>query len=76
MDRDEFVKRSWKAYQTVLYQDDRMELPVECLLAEVDFDGELMTLQPLHEFFEQTDFIANIKYCSVPRRKTKMKIVK
>lgn len=76
MDREELVRRSWKAYQTVLYQHDRMELPIECLVAEIDFDNESMTLQPMHEFYEQEDFTANIKYCSVPRRKTKMKVVK
>ena len=64
------VKRSWKAYQTIQYQHARMKEPIECLLIEIDFDDESMTLQPmLDEEYRREDFIANIKHCSIPRKK-------
>ena len=69
MTRDEMCKRSWKPYMSIDYKTDRMELAVECLLSEINFDNETMTLTPINEMYEQKDFVANIKFCSVTRKK-------
>ena len=69
MTREELIKRSWKAFQVIEYMVPRMDKPAECLLLSVQFDDELMVLQPLDPQFKKDDFIASIKYCSVPKKK-------
>lgn len=69
MTREEMIKRRWKAYETILYQDAGMKYPAECLLSEVDFDGEVLTLTPMNDFYQQNEFQANLKYCSLPKMK-------
>ena len=76
MERDEMVKRSWKPYMEIHYQENRMPEAIVCLLTGIDFDSEIMTLQPLDEKFKNVDFPANIKYCSIPKKITALKIVK
>jgi len=76
MTREEMVKRSWKPYMEILYQEDRMREPVVCLLVGIDFDGEIMDLQPLDDKYRHEDFKANLKYCSVPKKVTEFKVVK
>lgn len=76
MEREELTKRSWKGYMTIIYQEDRMENPIECLLVGIDFDGETMTLCPMEDKYENTDFIANLKFCSIPKKFTELKVVK
>lgn len=50
------------------YKDEGMQHSAECLLSAIDFDAELLTLTPIHEFYQQTEFKANLKYCSIPKR--------
>lgn len=76
MTREEMTKRSWKGYMVILYQEKRMPEPIECLLLEIDFEAEIMTLCPIDEHYQNKDFPANIKYCSVPEKVTELKIVK
>ena len=67
------LRLSWKAYQEVNYQHPRMNEPVLCLLLEIDFDEESVYLQPMwgNNNYIKKDFIANIKHCSIPKRKMK-----
>lgn len=68
MSREEMVKRHWKPYMIVHYKDNGMDYDAECLLCAIDFDAELLTLMPINEFYDQKEFQANLKYCSVPKR--------
>lgn len=70
------TKRSWKGYMVILYQEKRMTEPIECLLLEIDFEAEIMTLCPIDEIYQNKDFPANITYCSVQKKVTELKIVK
>lgn len=69
MTREEMCKKHWKPYSIIHYQEERMLHPVECLLSGIDFDAELMILTPVDEFYDQREFPANIKYCSIPPKK-------
>ena len=76
MERDEMLKISWRAYQEVNYKHPRMEQPILCLLIEIDFDEEIMTLQPLFgEEYINKDFIATIQHCSIPKKKMKVAVL-
>lgn len=68
MTRDEMVKRSWRPYMTIDYQDEGMKHPAQCLLSAINFDAEILTLTPLNDFYEQEEFPANLKYCSIRKR--------
>lgn len=69
MTREELMKRSWKAYQEINYQPPRMDIPVPCLLVSVDFDGEMMCLQPIPSMYAKDDFWANTLHCFVSKKK-------
>lgn len=69
MTREQMVKRSWKPYETILYQDAGMKFPAKCLLSEIDFDAEILTLTPLNDFYNQTEFKANLQFCQLPKMK-------
>lgn len=72
MNRDEMVKRSWKPYMILHYQNKRMEYPVECLLVMADFDDEIFELQPLdQDTYEQQTFFTSIENVHVPKKKMK-----
>ena len=68
MTREEMVKKHWKPYSIVLYQDKGMKFPAECLLSGIDFDAEILTLTPIDDFYEQNEFRAAIQFCSIPKR--------
>lgn len=68
MTREEMVKRSWKPYMIIDYKDEGMLHPVDCLLSAIDFDAEILTLTPINDFYEQREFKANLKFCSIPNR--------
>lgn len=76
MTRGEMLKISWKAYQEVHYKHPRMDHPILCLLIEIDFDEETMTLQPLFdERYMKKDFYAAIQNCTIPKKRLKVKTV-
>lgn len=76
MTRDEMLKINWKAYQEIHYKHPRMSFPLLCLLVEIDFDEQIMTLQPLFgEDYINEDFIATIENCSIPRKRMKAEII-
>ena|ERR1700679_4017645 len=60
-------------YMEIHYKHPRMEQPILCLLIEIDFDEESMTLQPLFgEEYISKDFIAGIQHCSIPKKRMKI----
>lgn len=67
MTREEMVKRRWKPYESIMYQDKGMKFPAECLLSAIDFDAEMLTLSPMNDFYEQKEFQANLQFCSIPK---------
>lgn len=77
MDRDKFIKHRWKAYQTVIYKNDRMKnwdgglgVEVECMVCCINFDEETMLLQTLDKgIFTDEEFYANIKNIEIARPK-------
>lgn len=76
MEREDMLKVNWKAYMEIHYKHPRMEHPILCLLIEIDFDEEAMTLQPLFgEEYINKDFYAAIQHCSIPTKKMKAAIV-
>jgi hypothetical protein len=76
MNREEMLKANWKAYREIHYKHPRMDTPLLCLVVEIDFDDESMTLQPLFgEDYINKDFIATIQHCSIPTKKMKAAIV-
>lgn len=76
MTRDEMLKTCWRPYQEVNYQHPRTNEPILCLLVEIDFDEESMTLQPLFgEGYINKDFIANISHCSIPKKRMKAVVI-
>lgn len=68
MDRDEFVKRSWKPYMTIEYKHPRMKEGILCMLCSVHFDDEIMELQPFDDNYYQQSFFSAIQNCSIPKR--------
>jgi len=70
MTRDEMLKINWKAYMEINYTHPRMKQPILCLLVEIDFDEESLTLQPIVNYeYKAKEFIANINHCSIPKKK-------
>lgn len=68
MTREEMIKRHWKPYMVVAYQDNGMQSPIECMLSAIDFDAEVLTLTPMEPIYVQREFSANLKFCSIPKR--------
>lgn len=76
MSREEMLKVNWKAYMEIHYKHPRMNEPLLCLLVEIDFDEESLTLQPLFgEDYINKDFYAGIQFCSIPTRKMKTAVL-
>jgi hypothetical protein len=69
MTRKELLTASWKAFDLIEYCAPRMDKPVECLLLSVQFDDEIMVLQPLSESYKKDDFYANTQYCFKQKKK-------
>lgn len=71
MTRDKMLKISFKPYMEINYKHPRMKNEILCLLLQIDFDDESMTLQPIQDDdgYITKDFIAGIQHCSLPRNK-------
>lgn len=68
MTREEMIKKHWKPYMTILYQDRGMKKPVECMLSAIDFDSEILTLTPFPDSsYEPNEFCGHIQFCTVQR---------
>ena len=80
MTREEMVKKAYKPYMVIMYKVRHYSefKQIECLLVAVDFDNELMTLQPLEDGnfeVEEATFVTSISNCIVPtmhRNQTKI----
>ena len=68
MNRDEFMKRSWKPYMSIEYKHPRMNEGILCMLISVHFDDEIMELQPFDDNYYQQSFFSAIQNCSIPKR--------
>lgn len=73
MERAEFVKRGWKAYETILLTEPRDGQVKEMLLISVDFDKEQLELFPLNANYQQMSVFVHIKFCSIPPPKLKIR---
>ena len=70
------LKIGFKPYMEINYKHPRMDNPILCLLVEINFDDESMTLQPMWgEDYLKEDFIAFISHCEIPRKKMSAEII-
>lgn len=84
MTRDEFVKHKWKAYEVVVYKNDRMKnwdggigVEVECLACIINWDEETILLQCINpDAFTDNEFYANIKNIEFPKKKSNLSLIK
>lgn len=74
MEREDFVKKRFKAYQLIEFQHAHMPDPVECMLVAVNFDTEILTLRPFPDSnpFEQDEFPVHISQCKIAGHKLKV----
>ena len=76
MTRDEMLKIGFKPYMEIHYRHPRMKDAILCLLIEIDFDEESMTLQPVFgDDYVNKDFFANIQHCFIPKKKMKVVVI-
>ena len=62
MTREEMIKHKWKAYEQVWFYPSRgYECAIPCMVAEIDFDDESMTLSPIDEIHSKADISVGIK---------------
>lgn len=84
VEREKFVNRKWGAYQLVIYKNDRMRnwdggngIEIECMVCAVNFDDNIMLLQPVpKDIFQAEDFWANIDNIELMPKKPELKIIK
>lgn len=75
MTEDQFRKRSFRAFQEILYKNDRIPEPISCILLAVDFDNLTMHLEILpNDHFEEKAFWVACDWCHIPPKG--LKIVK
>lgn len=55
----------------IRYKHVRSEKDIECLLISINFDDEVMELQPIGENYYQQSFFTSIKNCFISLRKLK-----
>jgi len=72
MDRKEFLKRSWRGYQTVNFTEPRTGEVKEMLIISINFDHEQMELTPIGIEYEERSYFLHIKFLSIPERKLKL----
>lgn len=72
MSREEMVKRSWKPYMMIEYKHTRMMEGIRCMLISINFDDEIMELQPIGDNYYSQSFFSSIQNCSLPK---KLKVV-
>lgn len=68
MTREEMIKRSWKPYMGIDYKHPRMDEPIQCMLISINFDDEVMELQPYDDNYYAQSFFSAIQNCSIPKR--------
>ena len=68
MTREEMIKRSWKPYMSIDYKHPRMKEPIQCMLVSINFDDEVMELQPYDDNYYAQSFFSAIQNCSIPKR--------
>lgn len=69
MTREEFTKRSFKAYMEVMYCHPRQE-PISCMLLAVDFDRDTCFVQPLDmDKYEPDEYWVSREYVQFPSKK-------
>lgn len=81
MNREDFVNHKFKGYDIVLYKNDRMKnwdgglgVEFECLVCCINFDEEIILLQPVDSnVLENDEFWANIKHIEFPIPKPRLK---
>lgn len=73
MEREDFMKKRFKAYQLIEFQHRDMEHPIECMLVAVNFDTEILTLRPFpdHNPFDLDEFHVHISQCKIAGFKLK-----
>ena len=68
MNREEMIKRCWKPYMEIMYKHPRMEDGISCMLISINFDDEVMELQPYDDNNYLQSFFSAIQNCSISKR--------
>ncbi len=71
MDRNKMLKTKWKPYMEITYKTSRMEEAVDCFLVAINFDDEIVILQPISDEYDRKDFHTYIGFCELPKFKMK-----
>ena len=75
MDREHFVKYSYRHSEIIVFHQKHPEMDVDCLLLGVDFDLEQFRLGPLDtDTYRDESFWVGYERCDKPHR-CKMKVV-
>lgn len=68
MTREQLVKIRFKAYSQVNFINPRNKKVIECYLIAINFDNELLSLEPFdRELYMDDPFIAHCSNCSFPK---------
>ncbi len=77
MKREDFIKKRWKPFEEIMWTTPHREVneipPVSCMLLLVDFEGELMKLEPIDkEIYQDESFWARVENCNRPARRPRL----
>lgn len=72
MTREEFVKRSIKAYMVLDYRHSRMDESVEVYVCAVDFDTEIIMIQSFDNPPDAKPVPCHISMLHFPKKKLKV----
>lgn len=75
MTREEMIKRSFRPYMIITYNDRHGDK--DMILVSADFENEVFTLRPLDiDRYEDEDFQVSISKVSFKKKEKSLKIIK
>ena len=76
MTREEFMKKRWKPFEEIIYTNKRTGSTVSCMLLAVDFECEIMKLEPFETmgftYSRTNEFWSPIEFLKRPSPKLKI----
>lgn len=71
MTRDKFTTMKFTAYMPIMHVQSRSKEQTLCMLMGIDFDEELLTLEPFDkEIYQDEKFVARCENCFIPDKNT------
>jgi hypothetical protein len=72
MTRGQFVKVKFMAYMPINYIQPSNKEVIECLLVGIDFEDQLLTLEPVDKvYYKDEQFVARCENCTFPKSSIK-----